>query len=273
MLGPAPAGTGRRAAAARLPGRNRGRSPRPGRRPARPPGIWTPQLDGALAVGEDVLARARRRRGKTVRRLSCRPTTWLRAACSAATSSGPELQDHGDVVGRRTGVEAVEEPQPALGEGQRDGPGVRGLQRVARCRLPVPGCSARAATVGCSKTVRRAGQHRSGPAACGRPAAWRAASGRRGRRSRRRRRRASSPRTSANSPATISFARRPRGAVAAGCPGSGPAAPGCPACRWRSAAARSAATTRRAPCSPAALPRRPAARSRGPASTSPPAAT
>ena len=57
--------------------------------------------------------------GKVVRRLSCRLTTSVSADCSAADVQVPgEAQRDGDVVGRRWGLELVEEPQPLLGEGQ-----------------------------------------------------------------------------------------------------------------------------------------------------------
>ena len=70
--------------------------------------------------------------GKTVRRDSWRSATWLIAPRSAGTSRVPlSVQHHGDVVGAGPGVEAVQEPEPALGEGERnDGRAFHRLQRV-----------------------------------------------------------------------------------------------------------------------------------------------
>ena len=60
------------------------------------------------------------------------------AAASAATSRLPvQVQDHGDVVGAGFGVEPVQEPQPALGEGQRQDPAGRSAG-PAGGRWPAP---------------------------------------------------------------------------------------------------------------------------------------
>lgn len=90
------------------------------------------QLHRALAVGQDPLG------GFAVDQREHGPQAFVpardlvdRAVQRRDVQVALKLQDHGNVVGAGAGVEAVQEPQPALGEGERnDGGALHRLERV-----------------------------------------------------------------------------------------------------------------------------------------------
>ena len=95
--------------------------------------------------------------GNTVRSDSCRPITSRSAASARRRRAAPgEPQRDGHVVGRAGAVQLGEEPQPALGERQRDAfRPVAGAQRGPRAGRPGSASrAARPATVGASNSVR-----------------------------------------------------------------------------------------------------------------------
>ena len=243
--------------------RSKGRPPPP-RSAAAPPARGT----ASGRADRSTTGRGHRRRGRRLlerlavgsakRRCaaaSCRRTTSVKRAPQGRGVERRRCRrsDRGDVVGRAARLELVEEPEPLLGEGERQlGPsrGSRGPPARASARR----CSIAASTRAASRRQRRRLEERRATGSStpkplrrrGRPAAWRAASARRARRSCRRRPRARLRGARPRSPAERLLRRAcaaPSQAARRRRSGVGPRAEPCGrACRSASAAARPGTT-------------------------------
>ena len=241
----------RRSAAARRPGRSAWSAARRSAASSRVGGHArrSRQVEPASAMPGSAGSGSPSASGKTVRSASCRATTSRKRAASAcAVQRAPQAEHARDVVGRAGAVQLVQEPQPALGERQRDHRSPRvspdrssGAARDGRTG-PVASCAARPATVGASNTVRRSARHPGRPDPGDQPGGEQRVPAEveevvvdadRGQRRAPRRTAGTGP-----SPGAVRGARP----VAARAVRRGRAGPCGRACRWGSAAARRAAT-------------------------------
>ncbi len=148
------------------------------------------QRSGAGSGGSTTATARPRRSTKLVRSDSWRRTISVEAAVRAATSSVPsEAHAARQVVGEAPGLEPVQEPEPLLGERERQRAVAR--HRHERRRLaepllraaPARPAAAKPASVGSSKRARSGRAPRRALRGPARSSAWRAASARPARRS------------------------------------------------------------------------------------------